>query len=320
MNHTAQKIPVGISQCLLGDNVCFDGGHKHSSLCTGQLAQLFDYVAVCPEVAIGLGTPRKTLRLMQENDTIIAVQPASQLDVSKPLSDYGKQIAESNPQLCGFIFMAKSPSCGLFRSKIYNQHNQVIDHGMGVFARQICQHNPLLPVEEAGRLNDAVLKDNFVIRVQAYQQWQQLLRDNPDNIAIADITDYYARYKYLLMAHDQANYRAIGQLLANSKGESPQQVGEQVFQLLMRSLQKTAGRKQHTNVLMHIRGYFKKQLSAQQHQELNSVIEHYYHGHVPLAVPLTLLRHYLMLFPNRYLAQQAYLYPYPDQLGIRSHI
>ncbi|MEO1817440.1 DUF523 and DUF1722 domain-containing protein [Pseudomonas sp.] len=314
------RIPVGISQCLMGDPVRFNAGHKHSRLCTDHLGTLFELRPFCPEVAIGLGTPRKPIRLAGDPAAPRAVGTVDHtLDVTDALQQYADDVSVLCEELCGFIFMQKSPSCGMERVKVYEPNGHPAPAtGRGIFAARLMQANPLLPVEEEGRLNDPVLRENFVNRVIVYSDWQQLLRDG---LSASRLLAFHARHKYLLMAHQSPSYRQIGQMLAHpGRGAALRDTANAYFAELMAALRRPASRSGHSNVLQHVAGHFKKVLNPPEKEELQQLINHYRSGIVPLVVPVTLLRHHLLRHPDPYLLQQAYLQPHPPELSLRNAI
>ncbi len=317
MPEAEPKIPVGISQCLLGDNVRYDGGHKRSAYCTDVLADYFEFTAICPEVAAGLGIPRPAVQQVQRTASaplqILGVADR-RLDVTQALQDYAAQAVASLDALCGYILMQKSPSCGLLHVPVHTADGVLLHaEGRGVYADSLLRRLPLLPVEEAARLNDAALRDNFFTRVYAYWRWQSIA----SHLTAKQLIDFYADYKYLIMAHDNQAYRRIGQLLAHLPAEELPPRGAEFIALLMNALKQPATRKTNTNVLMHIQGYFKRVLDAKQKQALSDVIQQYYQGNTPLATALALFKQYLQRFPNAYLQRQAFLTPYPDTLRHR---
>ncbi len=313
------KIKVGISSCLLGQKVRYDGGHKHSSLCSDTLANYFDYIPICPEVAIGLGIPRKPIHLIGEPSTPRAVAlDDHNIDYTDQLADYGLQQAKLHHDLCGYIFMKNSPSCGLFRVKVYRDNGYPDQTpGRGIYAQALTQAQPLLPVEESGRLTDPNLRENFITRVFAYSNWQKMLAKGLTHQRIAD---FHVQYKYCLMAHSPSDYSTLGRMIANAGSHTADDLGEKYFEGLMTALGAMATRKTHTNVLMHLQGYLKKVISSSEKQELARIIDQYRIGQIPLIVPITLLKHHFHLHPNDYIAKQAYLQPYPEELSLRNTI
>lgn len=314
-----QPIPirVGISACVLGQPVRFDSGHKISHFVTKELAQFFDFVSVCPEVGMGLPVPRPTIRLMSDEERISLVETkdASQ-DHTAALLDYSdkkiEQLQEQN--LAGYIVCAKSPTCGMERVKVYNVNGGAEKNGVGLYTQQLMQRMPWLPIEEDGRLNDPVLRENFVARVFCLHDFYQSLGSQP---TAGKVVQFHSRYKLLLMAHHPLSYKALGQLVANVSQYSVTDFIEQYRLGLMQALTHRISRKNNTNVLMHIQGYFKRSLTSVQKAELAQVINEYRQGLLPLLAPLTLIRHYLSMYPDPYLEQQRYLQPHPQTLRLR---
>ncbi|MGE8150553.1 YbgA family protein [Pseudomonas vancouverensis] len=317
MAHSPAKPKIAISACLMGFEVRFNGGHKESRLCSRTLAEHFDFIAVCPEVAIGMGVPRQPIRLTgtaQHPEAVGSVDPS--LNVTQPLADYGRKMATDLANICGYIFMHRSPSCGLERVKVYHANGAPVSaDGRGIYAQAFCALHPDLPVEEDGRLNDPVLRENFLTRVYAYSAWQQILRQG---LTRRDLTEFHSRYKYLLMAHDPVQYKALGHLLGNMSDTHPDELGPRYFSELMAALKKCATRRTHTNVLQHLSGYLKRAISAEDKVEMQHVIRQYHQGFVPLVVPLTLLKHHFRRHPDPYIAQQVYLQPHPENLSLRN--
>ncbi|MHC8368517.1 YbgA family protein [Pseudomonas sp. ZT5P21] len=319
MPHASVKPKIAISACLMGAEVRFNGGHKESRLCSQTLTGYFDFIPICPEVAIGLGIPRQPIRLVGDAERPEAVGTVHrELNVTQPLAEYGEKMASELGDICGYIFMQKSPSCGLDRVKVYHANGAPVDGGgRGIFAQAFCARHPDLPVEEDGRLNDPVLRENFLTRVFAYSAWQQLLEKG---LTRRGLIDFHSRYKYLLMAHHPVQYKALGNLLGNMGQSDPAELGPRYFSELMAALKKCATRRTHANVLQHLSGYLKQVISAEDKQEVQHVIGQYRHGIVPLVVPLTLLKHYFRQHPDPYIAQQVYLQPHPENLSLRNAI
>lgn len=317
MNNSGDKIKVGISSCLLGQEVRHNGGHKHSQLCTTQLAQYFEFVPTCPELGAGLGVPRPAIRLTGNPAAPRAVQVKdATVDVTDRLETYAQQRLEQLNDLCGYIFIKNSPSCGLFRVKVYQDNGYPhADSGRGIFAAALTAAQPLLPVEEDGRLQDPALRENFITRVFAWHNWQEL---DAAGLSARGLIDFHSRYKYTLMAHNPGDYNILGRMLADAGKHDPQILGKQYFTQLMQTLQKLATRKSNTNVLMHLQGYLKQQLQTAEKQHMGQVIEQYRQGVLPLVVPVTLLRHHFHQHPDPYIARQSYLQPYPDELRLRN--
>ncbi|HEX4870323.1 MAG TPA: DUF523 and DUF1722 domain-containing protein [Moraxellaceae bacterium] len=314
-----EQVPVGISQCLLGDHVRYDGGHKHSKVCTGVLAKRFAFVPVCPEVGIGMGTPREAIHLVGNlHDDVVRVvgNRTATLDVTAALEQYGRDKAAELGELCGYVFMGRSPSCGLGNIKVYHANGNPIGRNTrGVFAREFTARHPLLPVEEEGRLRDPRLCDNFVTRVYAWQRWRAL---EAAGLTHARLQDFHARHKYLLMAHRPAAYQHLGRLVALSHQRPVEDAARDYIHDFMATLRTEATSRGHTNVLQHLAGYLKKLLDGPSRQELATLIDDFREGKVPLIAPLTLLRHHLRQHPNAYVQRQVYLEPHPPELLLRN--
>lgn len=319
LSSSRAPIKVGISACLLGEPVRFNGGHKESRLCSETLARHFEFVPVCPEVAIGLGTPRQPIRLVGDPDQPRAVGSVhAELDVTDALSAYGRQVATELHDICGFVLMQKSPSCGMERVKVYQANGHPIEGGgSGLFAHALMQARPDLPIEEDGRLNDPVLRENFLTRIFAYAEWQRLVASGLTRKALVE---FHSRYKYQLLATDPVQYKALGRLVATVGKQPLEAFAPSYFSQLMAALKKTASRGTHTNVLQHLSGYLKRDLGTQDKQELQRLIDQYREGVVPLVVPMTLLKHHFRRHPDRYVATQVYLQPHPEDLSLRNGI
>lgn len=316
--HTA-RIPVGVSSCLLGENVRFDGGHKKHNLVTSVLTGYFDYMPICPEVAIGLGIPREPIRLVSDGEeTRVRGVKNTELDVTRDLQRYGKKVSGKIDHLCGYIFKARSPSCGMERVKTYSTKGLPLkSDGVGAFAAEIMRYHPNLPIEEERRLNDPGLRDNFLERVFTYYEWKQLLAGR---LTAARLIEFHASHKLTLMAHNQAAYRRLGQMVAEAGKASIRQLAGEYEIELMAAMKRIATRKQHTNVLQHLQGYFSKQLSPEDRNEMTRLIDEYRQGLVPRIAPLTLLRHHFRHYPNDWVSTQSYLDPYPQEIYIEPSV
>lgn len=313
------KPKIAISACLLGAQVRYNAGHKESRLCSQALSEHFEFVSLCPEVAIGLGIPREPIRLVgdpSQPQAIGTVHP--ELNPTRALADYGSRMADQFKDLCGYIFMQKSPSCGLYRVKVYRENGALQpEGGRGIYAQAFCAAQPDLPVEEEGRLCDPVLRENFLVRVYAYADWQALLERG---LTRRSLTEFHARYKYQLMANNPPQYKALGKWLGTIGQRDAGEVGPVYFSQLMTALKRCATRGTHSNVLQHLCGYLKQSISAGDKQELEQLINQYRKGIVPLVVPLTLLKHLFRLHPTPYIAQQVYMQPHPENLSLRNGI
>ena len=301
----SQKIYLGISSCLLGHKVRYDGNHKEQRLITQKLATKFEFVPVCPEMAIGLGVPRKPIHLIGDRTKQRAVEVNNkEVDVTHQLVSFGKQKAIDLDYISGFIFKKGSPSCGLFSVKIYQSENSVLNKGMGLFAQHIVKHNPLLPVEEEGRLNDEKIRRNFLQRVEVYHRWNQLVKSG---LSKGKIIDFHSRHKFMLLAHCEKTYRETGRMISKIGDHDLYVLSDTYIALLMSGLEKPETCDKHINVLQHIAGFFKKSLDRHDKREFCQLIENYREGIMPREAVITLLKHYLRKFPNSYLNQQYYL-------------
>ncbi len=310
-------IRLGISSCLLGEQVRFDGGHKRDTFINEALGRFFEFIPVCPEVAIGLGIPRQPIRLVGNPAAPRAVGVRDpDLDVSDALGNYGMRMGRKLGDISGYIFKKGSPSCGMERVKVY-QKGQPGKGGTGLYARAFMDQQPLLPAEEEGRLGDPVLRENFIERVFAYRRWQEL---QARGLSAARLVDFHTIHKLNLMAHGTDHYRALGRIVAQAGAKALRQRGELYITGFMTALKHRATRKRHTNVLMHIMGYLKKSLDHDDKTELLDVIEAYRLCQVPLIVPITLLKHHFRHHPDAYMARQVYLNPYPPELILRNCI
>jgi len=312
-------LPVAVSECLLGSEVRYDGSGARSSYPHAVLSGLFEYRGICPEVAIGLGTPREPIRLVGDagSPRVVGVKDPSR-DVTEALREYGRTQVEALGDVAGYVFMKGSPSCGLFRVKVYPVDGDRVTgapamQGRGAYAAAVTEGRPDLPAEENGRLHDPVLRENFVTRVFAHAHWQALQRAG---ITAGRLVEFHSRYKYLLMAHSVSHYERAGRLLADLK-EDPPGKARAYFSLLMAGLANPAGRRGHANVLSHLQGYFKRQLDGAARQELDALIHAYRRGELPLLAPITLIKHHLREHPDEYVAKQTYLDPHPGYSALR---
>ncbi|GAC1472506.1 MAG: DUF523 and DUF1722 domain-containing protein [Desulfuromonadaceae bacterium] len=311
-------ITIGVSACLLGEHVRYDGGHKHDRYITDTLGMYFSFVPVCPEVECGLPTPREAMRLEGDPATPRLMTRQTRIDRTEQMVAYcSTKVRElENEDLCGFIFKKDSPSSGLFRVKVYN-NGQAVKSGSGLFAAAMARHFPMLPMEEEGRLNDPELRENFIERVFSYRRWKNFLAGRP---TIGRLVEFHTAHKLLLMAHSLQIYREMGTLVAHASGLKLADLLQRYEELFMKGLALHATVKKNTNVLQHIMGYFKLQLSPDEKAELLEVINQYHDHLLPLVVPLTLLRHYISKYDQQYLKGQVYLAPHPSQLMLRNHV
>ena len=314
-----EKIRLGISTCLLGENVRYDGGHKLDHFLTETLGQYVEYVPVCPEVECGLSIPREALRLVGNADSPRLVTAHTKQDLTDRMTQWArKRVLELEKEgLLGFIFKSDSPSSGMERVKVYSDQGIPAKRGIGVFARTFMEHFPLLPVEEEGRLHDLILRENFVERIFALKRWREVLAKKESR---GNLVDFHTQHKLLILSHSPKHYQIMGKLVARAKDIAVKELYQQYQTILMEALQLKTTPKKNANVLMHMMGYFKEQLSSDEKQELLEVIDHYRQEYIPLIVPTTLMNHYVRKYDQPYLKQQVYLNPHPLELQLRNHV
>lgn len=312
------KIKVGVSSCLLGEAVRYDGGHKRNIYITETLSLYFDLKPICPEVAIGMGIPRPPIQLVESESGIQAIGVKDRnLNVTDKLREFGQQTAGSLAGVSGYLLKKDSPSCGMVGVQIFNRKGMPEKSGRGMFADTLLKALPNLPVEEEGRLMDPVLRENFIERIFIYYRWQQLVISG---LTAQKLIEFHTRHKFNLLAHDEPIYRQLGRMVAEVDDNNLQALANNYLDMLMAGLKKPASRKRHTNVLMHILGFFKNQLSAEDKQEMLDLLDAYRLGQVPLIVPITMLKHHLRRFPHPYIEQQYYMSPYPEELMLRNSL
>lgn len=315
MSTSGARIRLGISSCLLGQKVRFDGNHKLDNFLRGTLGQFFEWVPVCPEVAIGLGVPRPPIRLAGRASAPRAVGVKDDsIDVTDKLAAYGKQQARRLDDLSGYVFKSRSPSCGMERVKIHQHAGIPAKRGRGIYADAFLAGQPWLPAEEEGRLGDPRLRENFIERVFVYHRWQAL---TAQGLTAARLVDFHTCHKLALMAHDVEACRRLGRLVAQAGRRNLKQSGHEYLVRLMQALQRPATPARHANVLQHLMGYLKKHLDAADKTELLEAIHAYRRGEAPFAAPLTLLRHHFRRHPDPCIVGQTYLNPDPRELLLR---
>ena len=313
------RIRVGISACLLGEPVRYDGGHKRDPYLVEILGRYVEWVPVCPEVELGLGTPRETLRLVRIGEDVRMVMPKTGQDHTEGMRALArKRVHELEKEnLCGYILKKGSPSCGMERVRVFDAHGVPAKSGRGLFAEALLHHFPNLPVEEEGRLSDPRLRENFIERAFAYRRLRTLFAAR---WKVGELVTFHTAHKLLLMAHSPKAYASLGRLVAEAKRIPRATLCERYESEFMRVLGEIATAKRHANVLQHIVGYFRDQLDADSRRELLSLIEDYRRSLVPLIVPITLIRHYVRRFDVAYLRGQIYLQPHPKELMLRNHV
>ena len=312
------KIRIGVSACLLGQQVRFDGGHKHDRYLTDTLGGYLDFVPVCPEVEAGFPIPRETFRLVGDPENPHLVTSRNNVDHTDRMVGWAeKRVRELEQEnLCGFIFKSDSPSSGLMRVKVYNPKGMAEKKGVGLFARAFTHHFPLLPVEEEGRLNDPKLRETFIEQIFTLKRWRESLAQGR---SMKNLVEFHSRHKLLMLSHSPANARVMGKLVADGKQMPIQLLYTQYESLLIETLRMKSTLKKNLNVLEHILGYFKNQLSSDEKQEMLELFDRYRNEIVPLIVPVTLLNHYVRKIGEPYLKQLVYLNPHPIALKLRNH-
>jgi uncharacterized protein YbgA (DUF1722 family)/uncharacterized protein YbbK (DUF523 family) len=316
---TLQPIRLGISRCLLGEAVRFDGGHKRDPFLTEVLGRYVEWVPVCPELEAGLGTPREAMRLIGDPRRPRLVTIRSGIDHTGALETMTERRVEELRalDLSGYVFKKDSPSCGVERVRLYNEHGMPSRNGVGIFARAFIERFPLVPVEEEGRLCDPPLRENFIERVFCYRRYQDLINGGVTRQAVVR---FHTIHKYLLLSHSQLHYQALGRLVGQAHRYRPKELAGKYGELFMKALAVKATARKHVNVLQHIVGFFKDRLRAQERRELTDVIEDFHRGLTPLVVPLTLIRHYVTMFDVGYIREQVYLNPHPKELMLRNRV
>jgi len=312
-------IRIGISSCLLGEGVRFDGGHKRDVYLTGTFGRFVEWVPVCPEVECGLGTPRESMRLMTSKDGVRLLTGRTGIDHTDRMAQYSERRVDelAAEDLCGYVLKKDSPSCGLERVKVYGAHGVPTKSGRGIFAARLVERFPGLPTEEEGRLSDPRLRDNFIERVFAYSRLRSLFGNDWD---VGGLVAFHTAHKLILMAHSIEAYQRLGRLVAAARSLAKAEIERNYTETFMAALKGIATPRRHTNVLQHMAGYFKNQLDRASKAELITAIEDYRSGLVPLIVPITLLRHYVRVHRVSYLAGQVYLEPHPKELMLRNHV
>ena len=314
-----EKINLGISTCLLGENVRYDGGHKLDRFLTDTLRQYVEYVPVCPEVECGLGVPRESMHLEGNPDSPRLVTIRTKQDMTDCMVQWAQKrvVQLEKKDLCGFIFKSDSPSSGMERIRVYNEKGIPVKKGVGIFTRIFMDHFSLLPVEDEGRLHDPELRENFIERIFTLKRWREVLGKKESR---GNIVDFHTKHKLLILSHSPKYYQMMGKLVAQAKNLPLKELYREYQTLLMESLGLKTTPKKNANVLQHMMGYFKEQLSSDEKQELLEVIDLYRKEIIPLIVPITLINHYVRKYDQPYLKKQIYLNPHPLELQLRNHV
>jgi uncharacterized protein YbgA (DUF1722 family)/uncharacterized protein YbbK (DUF523 family) len=312
-----QTIKIGVSSCLLGKEVRYNGGHSHDRYVTGILGQYFTFVDVCPEVEAGFGIPRETLRLIGDPDAPRLITTKTNKDFTEKMQNWvRRRIVELEKEdLCGFIFKKGSPSSGMERVRVYTEKGMPSNRGIGMFARAFMDHFPLVPTEEDGRLNDSILRENFIERIFALRRWRLMAAKSK---SLGNLVSFHTAHKLQVMSHSEKHHREMGRLVAHGKELDIKSLYDQYETLYMQALSLKGTVKKNVNVLKHMAGYFKKLLSKDEKQELQDVIDQYHKNITPLIVPITLFKHYIRKYDQEYLKNQYYLNPHPIELKLRN--
>lgn len=315
-----EEIKIGVSSCLLGNPVRYDGGHKHDRYITDILGNYFKFVPVCPEVESGLTIPRETMRLVGDVENPRLLTSRSGQDYTEQMQQFCVRKVEElvKENLCGFIFKKDSPSSGLFRVKVYHQSGKSAQKiGRGLFASAMAGQFPQLPMEEEGRLHDPGIRENFIEHIFCYKRWKDFLAGQPD---FKKLISFHTQQKLLLMAHSPPHYSLLGKLVAFGKQLPKEQLLKDYEKKYMDALSNFSSIKKHTNVMLHIMGHFKNHITSDEKQELLELIWNYKATLLPLIVPLTLINHYVRKYNIGYLKKQVYLSPHPAELMLRNHV
>jgi uncharacterized protein YbgA (DUF1722 family)/uncharacterized protein YbbK (DUF523 family) len=312
-------IRVGLSACLRGDEVRFNGGHSRQRYLTDTLGQFFEFVTACPEVEAGMGVPRPTVRLAAIGEKIRVIDPKNNIDWTAAMEEHavGRASMVDEYQLSGFILKSKSPSCGVSRVKVYAENGMPTYDGRGVFTAELLRRYPRLPVEEEGRLNDPGLRENFVERVFAYHRLRRAFRAR---WTVGSIVEFHTNEKLLLRAHHEVSYRKLGRLVAEAKGMPRAAFAAEYQQGFMDGMGYKSTVRKHTNVLEHMLGFLRDTGDEMGREQARTAIADYRNGLVPLIVPMTLFSYLASRYNIDYLLRQSYLNPHPKELMLRNHV
>lgn len=312
----AEKIRIGVSSCLVGNEVRYDGGHKRDRYISDVLGAHMELVPVCPEVEAGLGIPRETIRLEGRPEAPRLMTTRTRVDHTRRMLAWtrGRVRALAKEALCGFIFKARSPSCGMMRVKVHNGKSRSVAKGAGLFAQAVMDHFPLLPVVEDEGLYEPSKRENFIERIFTLKRWRDCVRRGR---RFGRLVSFHTRHKLLILSHSPKMYQAMGRLVAQGKSQDTKAVFEAYEELLVDALSLNATVKKNVNVLQHMAGYFKKMLSPDEKKELQELVEQYHQELTPLIVPVTLINHYVHKYDQAYLKEQVYLNLHPVELKLR---
>jgi uncharacterized protein YbgA (DUF1722 family)/uncharacterized protein YbbK (DUF523 family) len=320
MSSQIEKIRLGISTCLLGEHVRYDGGHKRDAFLADTLGQYVEWVPVCPETECGLSVPREAMRLVGSDESPRLITLQTKIDHTDRMTSWAARRVQEleRENLCGFVFKSKSPSSGMERVKVYDADGNARKTGVGLFARAFMGHFPLLPVEEEGRLHDPVLRENFIERIFCLKRYRDTVSGTGRQQRRA-LVEFQTDHKILLMSHSAELMRRMGHLVARAETLGADELRAEYERLMLQALKLTATVRKHVNALQHMMGHLRQCLSADEKQELLDVIGRYHAGLVPLVVPVTLLQHHVRKHQVEYLSRQTYLNPHPLELKLRNH-
>ena len=315
-----EKIRIGVSSCLIGEKVRWNGDHKQDRYVREILSRYFEYIPVCPEVEVGMGVPRETVALYGDPEKPSMISKKTQTDWTKPMEKYIKSRINTlcADDLCGYIFKSKSPSCGMGRVPLYSEFgSHKVKHGPGMFANAFINSFPLVPTEEEGRLNDPRIRENFIVRVFSFKRFNLLLNEK---FSLGQWVKFHTQHKFLLLAHSRKHYDELGELVAHSKTIKPSELKKKYGELFMEALTSKSTPKKNTDVLLHMMGFLKKLLTKIEKEDILSTIEDYRSEILPLIVPVTLIRHQVKKHNIEYLHDQVYLNPHPKELMLLNHV
>jgi uncharacterized protein YbgA (DUF1722 family)/uncharacterized protein YbbK (DUF523 family) len=312
-------IRIGVSTCLLGQPVRWDGGHKRDAFLADQLAPFVEWVPVCPELEIGLGVPRETIRLERHDGALRLVASRSGADHTQRMQHFAQRRVRELERLdlCGYVLKKSSRSCGLERVPVRNEKGVPEKNGRGVFAQVLLDAAPSLPVEEEGRLNDPRLRENWIERVFAFRRLRSLFAGRFD---LGELVRFHTAHKLQILAHAPKDYAALGRVVATAKALPRAELRERYATGFMQALRPIATPRRQVNVLHHVLGHFRRLLDDAARHELVALIDDYARGLVPLIVPITLIRHHVRRLGVAYLAGQVYLEPHPKELMLRNRV
>jgi uncharacterized protein YbgA (DUF1722 family)/uncharacterized protein YbbK (DUF523 family) len=312
-------IRIGVSSCLLGSEVRWDGGHKRDAFLADQLAPYVEWVPVCPELEIGLGVPREPIRLVQQGSAVALVATRSDADHTQAMQRWAARRVRALESLglCGYVLKSRSPSCGMERVPVVSPQGIRQASGRGVFAAALIAAAPGLPVEEEGRLHDPRLRENWIERVFAQRRLRSFFALR---WSVGGLVRFHTAHKLQLLAHSPQRYRALGPLVASAKQLPRADLRVRYEQGFTEALRQLATPRRHVNVLQHVLGFFRDALDVASRQELAALNDDYGRGLVPLVVPITLVRHHVRRLGVAYLAGQVYLEPHPKELMLRNRV